>query len=175
MENTAFIALGSNIGDRYTNITSAIKRLTSYHSIQLVNYSSIYETDPVGYEDQDLFLNMVIEIQTGLSPFELLDLCLEIELELGRKREIKWGPRTIDLDILSFNQENIESEKLVVPHPRMFERAFVIIPLLEVHQNNQCSELIKLLKASLEELPDKEGVRIWKRKNGEDVFEPIGS
>ena len=175
MENTAFIALGSNIGNRYDNLTNAIKRLISYSEIHLVNYSSIYETDPVGYEDQDLFLNMVIEIQTGLSPMELLDLCLEVESELGRKREMRWGPRTIDLDILSFNQENIESEKLIVPHPRMLERAFVIIPLLEIHQNNQCSEIKKLLEASLEELPDKEGVRIWKRKNGEDVFEPIGS
>ncbi|MBV7509264.1 2-amino-4-hydroxy-6-hydroxymethyldihydropteridine diphosphokinase [Bacillus sp. sid0103] len=175
MENTAFIALGSNIGNRYANIASAIKRLTSYSGIQLVNYSSVYETDPIGYEDQDLFLNMVIEIQTALNPLDLLDLCLGIELELGRKREIKWGPRTIDLDILTFNQENIESDKLIVPHPRMLERAFVIIPLLEIYQDKQCSEINKLLEGSLEELPNKEGVRIWKRKNGEDVFEPIGS
>jgi 2-amino-4-hydroxy-6-hydroxymethyldihydropteridine diphosphokinase len=175
VENTAFIALGSNIGNRYDNITSAIKRLTSYAEIHLVNYSSIYETDPVGYEDQDLFLNMVIEVQTSLSAMELLDLCLKTELELGRKREIKWGPRTIDLDILTFNQENIESEKLIVPHPRMLERAFVIIPLLEINQDNKLSEIDKLLEASLEELPNKEGVRIWKRKNGEDVFEPIES
>lgn len=167
MENTAFISLGSNIGNRYDNITSAIKRLISYPDINLVNYSSIYETDPVGYEDQDLFLNMVIEVQTALSAMELLNICLKTELELGRKREIKWGPRTIDLDILTFNQENIETEKLIVPHPRMFERAFVMIPLLEIGN--------KLLEASLEELPNKEGVRIWKRKNGEDVFEPIGS
>ena len=175
MENTAFIALGSNIGNRYDNITCAIKRLTSYAEIHLVNYSSIYETDPVGYEDQDLFLNMVIEIQTALSAMELLDLCLKTELELGRKREIKWGPRTIDLDILTYNQENIETEKLIVPHPRMLERAFVIIPLIEINQDNKLSEIDKLLEASLEELPNKEGVRIWKRKNGEDVFEPIES
>ncbi|MFL6562285.1 MAG: 2-amino-4-hydroxy-6-hydroxymethyldihydropteridine diphosphokinase, partial [Bacillus sp. (in: firmicutes)] len=160
---------------RYDNIASAIKRLTCYSGIQLVNYSSVYETDPIGYENQDLFLNMVLEIQTALSPMEMLDLCLKIELELGRKREIKWGPRTIDLDILTFNQENIESEKLTVPHPRMLERAFVIIPLLEIYQDKKCSEINKLLEASLEELPNKEGVRIWKRKNGEDVFEPIGS
>ncbi|MFL6556309.1 MAG: 2-amino-4-hydroxy-6-hydroxymethyldihydropteridine diphosphokinase, partial [Bacillus sp. (in: firmicutes)] len=83
MENTAFIALGSNLGNRYDNLTSAIKKLTSYSDLHLVNYSSIYETDPVGYEDQDLFLNMIIEIQTALSPMELLDLCLKIELELG--------------------------------------------------------------------------------------------
>jgi 2-amino-4-hydroxy-6-hydroxymethyldihydropteridine diphosphokinase len=106
---------------------------------------------------------------------ELLEVCLKIELELGRKREIKWGPRTIDLDILTFNQENIESEKLTVPHPRMLERAFVIIPLLEIYKEKKCSEINKLLEASLEELPNKEGVRIWKRKNGEDVFEPIES
>jgi 2-amino-4-hydroxy-6-hydroxymethyldihydropteridine diphosphokinase len=106
---------------------------------------------------------------------ELLDLCLKTELELGRKREIKWGPRTIDLDILTYNQENIETEKLIVPHPRMLERAFVIIPLLEINQDNKLSEIDKLLEASLEELPNKEGVRIWKRKNGEDVFEPIES
>ncbi|MEY2196148.1 2-amino-4-hydroxy-6-hydroxymethyldihydropteridine diphosphokinase [Neobacillus sp. BF23-41] len=175
MENTAFIALGSNLGNRYDNLTSAIKKLTSYTDLHLVNYSSIYETDPVGYEDQDLFLNMVIEIQTALSPMKLLDLCLKIELELGRKREIKWGPRTIDLDILTFNQENIESEKLIVPHPRMLERAFVIIPLLEIIHDSPFLKINKLLESSLEELPDKEGVRIWKRKNGEDGFVPIGS
>ena len=175
MKNTAFIALGSNIGNRYDNITHAIKRLVSYSTIDLVNYSSIYETDPVGYEDQELFLNMVIEIQTALSALELLDLCLKTELELGRKREIKWGPRTIDLDILTYNQENIESEKLIVPHPRMLERAFVIIPLLEIIHESPFLKINKLLESSLKELPDKEGVRIWKRKNGEDVFEPIGS
>jgi 2-amino-4-hydroxy-6-hydroxymethyldihydropteridine diphosphokinase len=175
VENTAFIALGSNIGNRYDHITSAIKRLVSHSNINLVNYSSIYETDPVGYEDQDLFLNMVMEIQTSLSAMDLLDLCLKIESQLGRKREKRWGPRTIDLDILTYNQENIESEKLIVPHPRMLERAFVIIPLLEIIQKQPFFKLNKLLESSLEELPDKEGVRVWKRKNGEDVFEPIGS
>ncbi|WP_312474643.1 2-amino-4-hydroxy-6-hydroxymethyldihydropteridine diphosphokinase [Neobacillus sp.] len=173
MENTAFIALGSNLGNRYDNITKAIKQLTSYADIRLVNFSSIYETDPVGYEDQDLFLNMVIEVTTDLDANELLDRCLKTELELGRKRETRWGPRTIDLDILLYNQENIETEKLIVPHPRMFERAFVLIPLIEVKPAFLWME--KPLNQMLAELPDKEGVRIWKQKNGEDVFEPIGS
>ncbi|WHY77708.1 2-amino-4-hydroxy-6-hydroxymethyldihydropteridine diphosphokinase [Neobacillus sp. WH10] len=173
MENTAFIALGSNIGNRYDNITSAIKLLTSHSNIKLVNYSSIYETDPVGYEDQDLFLNMVIEIQTVLSAMELLDFCLKTELDLGRKRKIRWGPRTIDIDILTFNQENIETEKLTVPHPRMAERAFVMVPLIEINPNHRIPGVDKPLNLLLNELPDKEGVRIWKRKNGEDVFEPI--
>jgi 2-amino-4-hydroxy-6-hydroxymethyldihydropteridine diphosphokinase len=173
VENTAFIALGSNVGNRYDNITRAIKLLTSDSETGLVTFSSIYETDPVGYEDQDLFLNMVIKVITDLDAHELLAKCLKIELNLGRKREIKWGPRTVDLDILTFNQENIETEKLIVPHPRMLERAFVLVPLLELRPNFSWME--KPLEAALAELPDKEGVRIWKQKSGEDVFEPIGS
>src|SRR5688572_516223 len=105
MANTAFIALGSNIENRYDYLSKAIEHLGNHSKIQLLNSSSVYETDPVGYEDQDLFLNMVIEIQTDLGALELLDFCLKVELELGRKREIVWGPRTIDLDILLYNQE----------------------------------------------------------------------
>ncbi|SDN84687.1 2-amino-4-hydroxy-6-hydroxymethyldihydropteridine diphosphokinase [Bacillus sp. OK048] len=175
MENTAFIALGSNIGNRYDYLTKALERLVNHPKIQLVNYSSVYETDPVGYEDQDLFLNMVIEIITSFGAHELLDYCLKVELELGRKREIVWGPRTIDLDILLYSQENIETEKLVVPHPRMLERDFVMIPLSEIKPDLIIPNLERPLTAWIDELPNKEGVRIWKRKNGEDVFEPIGS
>jgi len=163
------------MGNRYDNIVNAINRLIRNPAIQLVNLSSIYETDPVGYEDQDLFLNMVIKVQTSLDAMELLDICLKIELDLGRKREIMWGPRTIDLDILTFNQENIESEKLNVPHPRMLERAFVLIPLVEIDENLRLPGVDKPLNILLNELPEREGVRLWKRKNGEDVFVPIGS
>jgi 2-amino-4-hydroxy-6-hydroxymethyldihydropteridine diphosphokinase len=175
MENTAFIALGSNIGNRYDYLAKAIEYLAKHPKIQLVNTSSIYETDPVGYEEQDLFLNMVVEIQTDWSALELLGFCLEVELELGRKREIVWGPRTIDLDILLYNQENIQSEKLIIPHPRMLERNFVMIPLSEIRPDIIIPNIEKPLKAWIKELANKEGVRIWKRKNGEDVFEPIGN
>ncbi|WP_419954807.1 2-amino-4-hydroxy-6-hydroxymethyldihydropteridine diphosphokinase [Neobacillus niacini] len=175
MGNTAFIALGSNIGDRYDYLSKAVERLVSHSKIQLVNTSSVYETDPVGYEEQDLFLNMVMEIQTDLSAFELLDFCLKVELELGRKREIMWGPRTVDLDILLYNQENIKSEKLMIPHPRMLERNFVMIPLSEINPNITIPNTEKPLEVWIEELANKEGVRVWKRKNGEDVFEPIGN
>ena len=129
MGKTAFIALGSNIGNRYDYLMKGIEYLAKHPKIKLVNTSSVYETDPVGFEEQDLFLNMVIEVQTDLCASELLEFCLEVELELGRKREIVWGPRTIDLDILLYNQENIKSEKLIIPHPRMLERNFVMIPL----------------------------------------------
>lgn len=173
MENSAFIALGSNLGNRYDYLMNAIKILKHDSKIKLENISSIYETDPIGYEDQDLFLNMVIKIKTDYNPYELLDVCLNTEIKLGRKREIKWGPRTIDLDILLFNQENIETEKLMVPHPRMHERAFVMIPLLDIQSDLFIPRMERPLKNYLNELADKEGVRVWKQKNGEGVSEPI--
>ncbi|WNS75574.1 2-amino-4-hydroxy-6-hydroxymethyldihydropteridine diphosphokinase [Bacillus sp. DTU_2020_1000418_1_SI_GHA_SEK_038] len=170
MNNEAYIALGSNIGDRFESLKDAIASIDLVPRVKVVHVSSIYETDPVGYEDQDQFLNMVIGVKTDLSPFELLSACLEIEKNLGRKRGIRWGPRTIDLDILLYNQENIISEKLTVPHPRMHERAFVIIPLLEIHSGIKLPTMDILLQEVLEEIPDREGVRIWKQINGEDVF-----
>jgi 2-amino-4-hydroxy-6-hydroxymethyldihydropteridine diphosphokinase len=170
MNNEAYIALGSNIGNRFEHLKQAIGELNSLPDVNVVNTSSIYETDPVGYEDQEQFLNMVIQVKTALNPFQLLDECHAIEKDLGRKRELRWGPRTIDLDILLYNQENIKTEKLLVPHPRMQERAFVIIPLLEIQSSIKLPAMEKPLQASLEDIPDREGVRIWKRKNGEDVF-----
>ncbi|MCM3667078.1 2-amino-4-hydroxy-6-hydroxymethyldihydropteridine diphosphokinase [Mesobacillus subterraneus] len=170
MENKAYIALGSNMGDRLDYLKKAILHLESHENITVVNTSSIYETDPVGYTNQDQFLNMAIQVMTSLKPFELLDVCLNIEEQLGRKREMRWGPRTLDLDILVYNQENIETEKLTLPHPRMSERAFVILPLLEIDPNIMLPTMKEPLKSCLQSIPDKEGVRIWKRKNGEDVF-----
>lgn len=170
MKNKAYIALGSNMGDRFGYLTQAILLLESHEKIEVVNTSSIYETDPVGYTDQDQFLNMAIQVKTSLEPVELLDTCLDIELKLGRKREIKWGPRTLDLDILLYNHENIETEKLTIPHPRMRERAFVILPLLEMDPDLTLPNTGEPLKNCLQSIPDKEGVRIWKQKNGEDVF-----
>jgi 2-amino-4-hydroxy-6-hydroxymethyldihydropteridine diphosphokinase len=170
MNNEAYIALGSNIGNRFDHLKQATVELDSLPDVKVVNTSSIYETDPVGYEDQEQFLNMVLHVRTTFSSFQLLETCLAIEKDLGRKRDIRWGPRTIDLDILLYNQENIKTEKLIVPHPRMQERAFVIIPLLEIQSNIKLPTMEKPLQVSLEDIPDREGVRIWKQKNGEDVF-----
>lgn len=168
--NLAYLSIGSNMGDRFYHLKNAIQLLTNEKEIELVNASSIYETDPVGYENQGPFLNMVIAINTGLSPEDLLKLCLKIEIDLGRKREIKWGPRTLDLDILLYNHENIETEDLIVPHPRMHHRAFVMVPLIEINNDINVPMIEKPMKLWVENLPDKKGVRIWKRKNGEDVF-----
>jgi 2-amino-4-hydroxy-6-hydroxymethyldihydropteridine diphosphokinase len=175
MKNEAYISLGANMENRVQTLLEAIKLLNEHEKIRLVNHSSIYETDPVGYTDQDLFLNMVIQVLTDLNAEELLEVCLEIELQLGRKRLVRWGPRTIDLDILLYNQENIETEKLFIPHPRMLERGFVLIPLLEMNQDIQIPNLDKPVQFYLDHIHDKEGVRIWKRKNGEDVFALIES
>ncbi|WP_071461114.1 2-amino-4-hydroxy-6-hydroxymethyldihydropteridine diphosphokinase [Bacillus massilinigeriensis] len=166
MENTSFIALGSNMGDRFYNLEQAVRHLDSNEKIEVVNVSSVYETDPVGYEEQAPFLNMVVEVRTDLDPFLLLETCHKIEQSLGRKRELRWGPRTVDLDILLYNQEDIETDTLIVPHPRMWERAFVLVPLSEINQ----SARVPIPAGPFETMYDQEGVRIWKQKNGEDVF-----
>ncbi len=169
MSNTAYIALGTNIGNRESYLHVALQAIQE-KDIDIIGFSSVYETDPVGYEDQDRFLNMVIKVNTDLQPLDLLEVLQSIEHESGRERKIRWGPRTLDLDILLFNQENIETERLIVPHPRMTERAFVLVPLAEIDRNLEIPTVTKPISLLLDELQDREGVRIWKRRNGEDVF-----
>ena len=157
----AFISLGSNMENRYQYIKDAMMRLRSVEGIDIVATSSIYETDPVGFVDQPSFLNLVICLETHLSPLELLAETQRIESELGRKREIKWGPRTIDLDILLYDQENMKLETLILPHPRMWQRAFVIIPLLEIAPDLYLTDRHISIREIHEQLIDKEGVRLW--------------
>ena len=175
MSATAYLSLGSNLDERLQFLREAILLLNENEQIEVMDVSSIYETDPVGYVDQGNFLNVVIKIETSYTAHQLLKECMLIEQKLGRKREIRWGPRTIDLDILLYNHENIQSEDLSIPHPRMHERAFVIIPLLEIEPNIMLPTMDSPLHDILEGVPDKKGVRLWKRKNGDDVFEHLGS
>lgn len=172
MENIAYIGLGSNLGDRSHYLFSAIKSIQEHHEIDIMSFSSIYETVPVGYEDdtQDNYLNMVIKVCTELSAVDLLRVLQKVELDFGRERKIRWGPRTLDLDILLYNHENIESEHLIIPHPRMTQRAFVMLPLIEVAKDIQIPLVEMPLSELIDELQDREGVREWKQKNGEDVF-----
>ncbi|WP_271001440.1 2-amino-4-hydroxy-6-hydroxymethyldihydropteridine diphosphokinase [Listeria seeligeri] len=128
----AFLSIGTNIGERLDNLNSAVSGLAAVEQIKLINVSSVYETDAVGYEDQAAFLNIVVEIETSFAPVELLDFCLALELELGRVRLFKWGPRLIDIDILLYEDVKLDTEKLKIPHPYMKERAFVMIPLIEI-------------------------------------------
>ncbi|SHJ97691.1 2-amino-4-hydroxy-6-hydroxymethyldihydropteridine diphosphokinase [Paramaledivibacter caminithermalis] len=130
--NKAYLGLGSNIDDKRKNIDMAVDMLRNSKDIKIINISSYYETEPVGYHDQDWFLNIVVEIDTSLEPYKLLEFCNYIEEKLKRKRIIRWGPRTIDVDILLYEGFDSEDEKLTLPHPRMTERAFVMVPLYEI-------------------------------------------
>ncbi|TWI53200.1 2-amino-4-hydroxy-6-hydroxymethyldihydropteridine diphosphokinase [Halalkalibacter nanhaiisediminis] len=171
MSHHAFIALGSNIGDRAGYLEQGIALLADHKDIELIKRSSIYETEPVGYVEQQSFLNMVIKVQTSLYPSELLAVTQSIELQCGRKRDIRWGPRTIDLDILLFDQENMEVENLTIPHPRMWERAFVIVPLMELEPNLYVEQRGQSLQEVYDELPDKEGVLLWNPQVMENASE----
>lgn len=150
----AFISLGSNIGDRLKNIENALSGIST--QCRILANSSIYESEPWGVKDQPKFLNAVIKVETRLEPLELLDFLLNIEARLGRarKKEIRFGPRAIDLDILVYDGLEIQSERLAIPHPRMKERAFVLIPLYEIAGD-------KRIKAALDRIGEKEkkGVR----------------
>ncbi len=131
-EVTAYIGLGSNIGDREFQLNRALELLKAAEKVEVTAVSSFYNTAPVGYEQQPDFLNAVVEIRTTLWANSLLQLCSEIEKELKRERIIRWGPRTIDLDILLFGNAVINEKDLVIPHPRMHERKFVMEPLNEI-------------------------------------------
>jgi 2-amino-4-hydroxy-6-hydroxymethyldihydropteridine diphosphokinase len=130
LTHSVFISLGSNLGDRPKNLESAIVRMQAKVEVTLV--SKIYETPPWGVLDQPAFLNQVLQGSTDLSPFKLLTFLKNIEKEMGRKRSIRFGPRLIDLDILLYNQLLIDTPRLTIPHKRMCERAFVMVPLSDI-------------------------------------------
>ncbi|MBH0231815.1 2-amino-4-hydroxy-6-hydroxymethyldihydropteridine diphosphokinase [Halobacillus yeomjeoni] len=163
--NTVYIALGSNISRREDHLKHAIEMLDQQNELEVIQKSSIYETAPVGYTEQNDFLNMVIQISTTLSPFQLLNVCQSVEADLGRRRVVKWGPRTIDLDILLFNQENMETERLIIPHPSMQDRAFVMVPLAEIAPQVIIPGLNQTAQMIINELPeqDKSEIRVWGR------------
>jgi 2-amino-4-hydroxy-6-hydroxymethyldihydropteridine diphosphokinase len=127
----AFIALGSNLGDKRKNIEIAIEKIKE-KGIKILKVSSIIETEPYGYKDQDSFLNAVCLVETSLDAFSLLRVLLNIEEEMGRKRIFKWGPRNIDLDIIFYDDLVIESEELIIPHPDAHNRTFVMGPISEI-------------------------------------------
>ncbi|MFQ6079168.1 MAG: 2-amino-4-hydroxy-6-hydroxymethyldihydropteridine diphosphokinase, partial [Thermodesulfobacteriota bacterium] len=132
MENIAFIGIGSNVGDKIRNCRQAITEISQRKQNRLVAQSPLYRTEPVGYTQQDSFINGVIEIETSFTVYQLLNRLKDIEISMGRERVLKWGPRIIDLDILFFNDEIIQCEGLTIPHPEVENRAFVLIPLREI-------------------------------------------
>jgi 2-amino-4-hydroxy-6-hydroxymethyldihydropteridine diphosphokinase len=127
-----FLGLGTNLGDRRENLLSALRLLGGMKGMEIREVSSVYETEPWGVLDQPGFLNMVAVAHTSRDPRGVLDACREVEEEMGRIRDRKWGPRIIDVDILLYNDIQLEQEDLVIPHPHMLEREFVLVPLLEL-------------------------------------------
>ncbi len=165
-----FIGLGANLGNREKCICDALLALEAHPDISLENYSSFYETEPVGKTDQPDFINAVAEIKTRLSPLELLKICLGIEAKLGRVRAERWGPRVIDIDLLLYNQlETGATDLIELPHPRMSQRRFVLTPLVEIAAlamvgNETASEL-------LVRCPDSSKVKIYmERKEVKDCL-----
>lgn len=130
MNHTVYIALGTNLGDRLTNLRTALVAMQP--EVKLLAESHVYETPPWGYEDQPAFLNMVVKAETGLEPEALLTFLKQLEVELGREQNFRWGPRLIDLDILFYDDLVLDTPSLVIPHPRLHERAFVLVPLMDV-------------------------------------------
>jgi dihydroneopterin aldolase/2-amino-4-hydroxy-6-hydroxymethyldihydropteridine diphosphokinase len=131
-DETAYLGLGSNMGDRQKHIMDMVDMLKNTPGITLNAVSPIYETKPVGYADQDDFLNGAVEITTIMDPFQLLDVCMRIENALERRRTVKWGPRTADMDILFYGELVMATEKLTIPHPLLHERGFVLLPLMDI-------------------------------------------
>ena len=154
----AYLGLGSNLGDRFKNLSEAVKHLGQVSGIRITRSSHVYETKPVGYPDQPPYFNAVLEIETLLEPVNLLRACLAVERGLGRVRSKRWESRVIDIDLLTYENEVISTIELIIPHPLMHEREFVLRPLADI-----APEMVHpVLEESISELlcrVEKSGVR----------------
>lgn len=160
MTETAFLGIGSNLGDRLDSLQRAVDLLGDEAGITLTRCSRVWETDPVGGPPQPDFLNVVVRAQVDLLPLDLLAACQRVEAALGRVREVRWGPRTVDIDVLLIADRAIDEPELVVPHPRLHERAFVLMPLLELEPDPVLPDGTRLVDVRLG--PDAAGgVRVF--------------
>ncbi len=150
--SVAFISMGSNLGDKMGNCRRGLEMLSGNSDIDIVETSRYYQTEPVDYEDQDWFVNAVVKVRTDLGPFALLKELLAIENALGRRRESvpRFGPRIIDLDLILYDGLRIETEELVVPHPRMHKRRFVLEPICDIEPELPHPVLGKTMRQLLE-------------------------
>lgn len=146
--------MGSNVGDRLGHFRTALAEIGELRATEIVRVSSVYDTAPWGVTDQGRFLNAVLELRTGLPPSELLEELAGVESRCGRVRHERWGPRTIDLDILLYDDRVIDGKDLTVPHPRLAQRAFVLVPLAELEPALEVPGLGATVSALLEQLGD---------------------
>ncbi len=141
MAETAYVALGSNMGDAKKNIETAVNALNAVPGITVEDVSPVYETKPWGYEDQNNFCNACVRLRVDISPEVLLGVCLGVEAGLGRIRKFTNGPRVIDIDVLIYKGQERNTRELILPHPRMNERDFVLVPLKDVAQEDMIASL----------------------------------
>ncbi len=168
-EKTIYLSLGSNIGDREENLRAAIDELP-HVGVGITKVSSFYETEPVDLREQPWFLNCVVEAETHFDPFLLLRALREIETKMGSEKLVAKGPRLMDIDILLYGAETIDTPELQVPHPRMHLRRFVLVPLAEIAPEAVYPGLKKTVKQLLEETPDRSVVR--QTKYGHEISCP---
>jgi len=158
MGHIAYIGIGSNLGDKRDHCEKAISQILKFDRHKLLVKSSLFKTEPMGHPSQDWFVNGVIKIETDLEPLELLRTLKAIESQLGRVETFRWGPRTIDLDILLFDDLEIHTEELQIPHPRLQNRQFVLIPLVEIDRSLIHPILKKTIQQLLSDLMEDQGV-----------------
>jgi len=156
---TVYIGLGSNMGDRQAYCEEAVRLVSRFPATSIIRVSSLYETAPIERTDQDWFINCVVAVRTSLSPQELLRACQEVEQFLGRKRTVRFGPRTIDMDILFYGDRIIQEPGLTIPHPRAHERRFVLEPLAEIAPETEHPVFRKTVVQILKELQNPQEVR----------------
>jgi 2-amino-4-hydroxy-6-hydroxymethyldihydropteridine diphosphokinase len=157
LHNTAYLSLGSNVGDRAANLNAAIDRLRVLGEV--IQVSSLYETEPVEFTAQPWFLNCVVELETEKTPQQLMAALLEIEQQMGRTRTQKKGPRSIDIDILLFGDSTVDTKGLTIPHPALQERRFVLEPLAEIAASLRHPLLKKTIRELRDALPPGQTVR----------------
>lgn len=170
-----YVSIGSNLGDRIMYLQEAVMAMGKLKETHVMALSRIYETDPVGYADQPFFLNACVALVTSLSPRQMMEALLHIEGTLGRIRTIRNGPRTIDLDLLLYDDYVIDLRpSVIVPHPRMHERAFVLLPLGDVSVHLQHPTLHKTIAELYVSVTGKEGVRCY-QTHLQDACVPTGN